>query len=138
MRTKRSILLTVILLISLLVISSLTASFAAKPVTGPTATVTLNKIDTRNNLAIVSASWSGYEGVSTMNIDIYIKFPTFDQAIGGNYYDIVTNEFAIKRDIVSFPYSTLPDTASYYAVLLLRDSNGFEIAKFTSDIKIGR
>lgn len=138
MTTKRSILLTLILLISLLVIGSLTTSFAGKPVTGPTASITLNKIDTRNNLAIVSASWSGYEGVSTMNIDIFFKLPNSVQVIGGNYYDITTNEFALKREFVIFYDQVTPISGYYYAELLLRDINGAVIHSVTSDIKFAR
>lgn len=138
MTTKRSILLTLILLISLLVIGSLTTSFAAKPVTGPTASITLNKIDTRNNLAIVSTSWSGYENVSTMNIIIYCKFDSFDQGIGESSYDISTNEFTLKREIVNFYNQVTPISGYYYAELLLRDSNGYEIIRVPSAIKFVR
>jgi hypothetical protein len=138
MRSRRSMLLTVILLISLLIVSSLTTSFAAKPVSGPTATITLNKIDSRNNLAIISAKWSGYESVELYNIIVYIKFDTFDQAIG-EINDTGTNEFAVKREIVNF-FGTvvLPDSGYYYAELLLRDTNGVTIHSETSSIKLSR
>lgn len=104
MRTKRSVLLIALSLMLLLLISTLPMSYAAKlkPLPETSASITLNKVDIKNNYAIVTATWEGYEEASYGYLSVMYDPDGLDQIIGQILIENLSADGSYKRAVIYF------------------------------------